>query len=1248
MRGFLGATAAFGAALCLLMAAWAQSDPALPLSTQPFRSTNGASYPLSMTSDSRYVLIRSDASNLVSGDTNQVTDLFVIDTILRSVSRVTTRFTLQTGTVQANGATNRGMVADTGALVIETRATNLGGVSDTNNASDILYRAPNQTVWLYLSTNANGVPVGGADPFISRNGRWAAWVQGNQIWVYDTSTRQKTALPMTQIAGGALYQGSLRLLGLSSEGRYILFVADVVPFEFPHTRLLWYDRDADANGVYDDQVAPAQVVEGFNRQVSLTGVMSTDGSTVAYTVADNLSRIIHYHVPSRRRTFLSTGVMDSPAFHITDDGRYVAHLFMGNQSSGEIRLWDSVLNTVQRVSVDYRGVERVVQIPTAVLVSDTGTRVVFSATDNSGWVPGDTNRLADVLVRDLDEGRTYGLTTGPGTLNDGAAGSVHIDRTGSRAVFASSASNLVSGDTNGKTDVFIRFADGSLRRIMAHNGAQPNDSSFDPKISSDGRWVVFCSRATNLTPEGGNGKAQVYLYDIGANQIRLLSRTAAGQPGNDDSHSPSIARDGTFVAFASAASNLVSGDTNNQIDVFFYTRSSGSLTRIVPRSGGQPNGASGNPVISDDGAVIAFVSQATNLDSGDTNGKDDIFVYYRAGGWIYQARHRGTIQLNGHSYQPSVSQNGRYVAFATEATNIDPRDTDTLPDIYLWDSFTGTMTLVSVNSFGHKANLGGRMPSISLSGERVAFESDATNLTPLDLTPDTDIFVYDATTSWVYPVSLRGCVPGGLPSFIPALSGDGRVAAFQTNAANLSDLPTGANAYAALQRVVCTPPGDVNRDGQVDDADLLLVLFDFGQESSCADVTMDGVVDDADLLVVLFNFGAQCTSAGFLRGDDDEYRRLLEALGDESANAWGYTDESGYHYHATLMTPARLKSLERQAAEIEMLHQGRWPYPVAGRGSEPWIAAYGDPLAMSEEELKALLDQFHNPPQQEEGDFSPASGATFKFRRTTSLRLGTDDVNISVNGSFGLNVSCDFALADARGEASIKFFPLNLRIAEADAFAGTFSWGGRPVARVNAYFKIAGTTLWRYSVDRDVSFTYASRCHYRGTEPDLDWLREFAFSQTFWVGPIPLTVRAGIKLEASACYKFELGLAPPRAEARFRPRVRSIAFASGAIGGDFLICRAEAGVRVGLTLLDNALEAYAVGQIGRDSRGCYAQLTTGVQHQMWEALSGYLQLYGRVRCLFLRFSGEVDLFRWPGFSASGDILGPFNFRHYFK
>ena len=1251
MRGFLGATAAFGAALCLLMAAWAQSDPALPLSTQPFRSTNGASYPLSMTSDSRYVLIRSDASNLVSGDTNQVTDLFVIDTILRSVSRVTTRFTLQTGTVQANGATNRGMVADTGALVIETRATNLGGVSDTNNASDILYRAPNQTVWLYLSTNANGVPVGGADPFISRNGRWAAWVQGNQIWVYDTSTRQKTALPMTQIAGGALYQGSLRLLGLSSEGRYILFVADVVPFEFPHTRLLWYDRDADANGVYDDQVAPAQVVEGFNRQVSLTGVMSTDGSTVAYTVADNLSRIIHYHVPSRRRTFLSTGVMDSPAFHITDDGRYVAHLFMGNQSSGEIRLWDSVLNTVQRVSVDYRGVERVVQIPTAVLVSDTGTRVVFSATDNSGWVPGDTNRLADVLVRDLDEGRTYGLTTGPGTLNDGAAGSVHIDRTGSRAVFASSASNLVSGDTNGKTDVFIRFADGSLRRIMAHNGAQPNDSSFDPKISSDGNWVVFRSYATNMTPEGGNGFSQVYLYSIATNQLWLVSRSTAGQPGNGDSQSPSISRDGLFVAFASSASNLVSGDGNNDADIFVYSRSDGRLSRIAPRTPdgepNDPNGPSGDPAISDDGRWIAFGSPASNYVNGDTNGTDDIFVYDRTTGRFTRVT-KGGLQLNGASYQPSISGNGRYVAFASQATNLDPRDTDSLPDIYVWDRNTGTLTLASVNSFGQRANLGGRRPSISLNGMRVAFESDATNLMPLDGTPDTDIFVYDATTGWVYPVSTRGCTPGEAPSFFPVISGDGRAVVFQTTATNLSDLPIGANAYAVMQQVVCVPPGDVNRDGVVDDADLLLVLFDFGQEGSCVDVTMDGIVDDADLLVVLFNFGMQCSSAGFLHGgNDDERRFLTEALLGEPTEIGGYASEDGYLYRGTSMTPALVKSLERQAAEIAMMHQGRWPYPVAGRGSEPWVVAYGDPLTMSEEELQALLEQFHNPPQHSDGsDFYPASGS-WSYSQAKGIRFGSSEVNISLDGYVHLFASCTQVKTEAKCDATIKFFPLTYKVAEAYGLAEATD----TQAKLHAYFKIAGNTLWSFGPHTwNQTVTRASQCDYGGSQPKLGpWYKQWSFTKTWWLGPVPIKVTAGINMQASACYKLHAQLAPIKAEARFRPYVNSSAFASGGVA--FSIgCNASGGVGINLTLLNNALETYAAGQIFFQNNQCCAQLTAGLHSVIFAVLQGRFYIYAEACCWGLsgsrcgacrkRQRWEWDLFNWSGFSGSGHIWGP--------
>ena len=1251
--GTLGLRTAFLAAgLCVWSAALAQNEPAIPLSTQPFRITNGASFPLSITSDARRVLLVSDASNLAPDDTNGTSDLFLIDTTRRSVELVTRG---------ANGATRRGMIADTGAIVAESLATNLvPGVSDTNRTADVLLRVP-EGDWQYLSTDAAGNPVGGYEPHISRDGRWVAWVQADSIWVYDTQSNSKSTLPISSIVGGTIYPGSLHLLGLSANGRYILFIADVQERQYIRRSVWWYDRDADGNGVYDDVVVPGQAFTNIqsdrpDRLPPVMAKMSTDGHTLALAVQDSEASLAVYHVPSGRGTSFRTGVADPAAFAISENGRYIAYLHMVDRRLGEIRVWDAELGTSRTVSIDAYGRQRLVTVATSIVIDDTGNRVVFSASEIGGtpWTPGDTNGYMDVFVRVIDEAKTIGLTVGPGTLNDEAAGSVHIDRTGSRAVFASPASNLVPNDTNGVSDIFIRFPDGSLRRILAYNGAEPNGPSYDPKISSDGKWVVFRSYATNLTPEGGNGYSQIYLYSIETNQLWLVSRDAAGRPGNSDSQSPALSRDGLFIVFASSASNLVGGDYNNDADIFLYSRLDGRLTRITPRQPDgepiDPDGPSGDPVISDDGQWIAFGSRASNYVRGDTNGTDDIFLYNRATGQFRRITQLG-VQLNGASYQVSISGDGRYVAFASQATNIDSRDTDSLPDIYVWDRQTDVITLASVNSFGRKANLGGRRPSISHDGRLVAFESDATNLMPLDGTPDTDIFVYDTQRGWVYPVSVRGCIPGESPSFVPVISGDGRMAAFQTTATNLSDLPIGANAYVVIQRVLCTPPGDVNRDGVVDDADLLQVLFDFGQESSCADVTMDGIVDDADLLVVLFNFGLQC-SGQFLHDDDGERRRIIEALLGETTEVAGYADEDSYHYHGTSMTPALLKSLERQAAEINMMHQGRWPYPVAGRGSEPWIAAYGDPLTMSEQELQALLDRFHTPPQQDEGDFSPASGA-WSYNQAKSVQLGGSDVNVSVNGSIYLLVSCTQAKAEARGNANIKFFPLNFTVAEAYGLAEATN----AQAKLNAYFKIAGQTLWSYNNTWNLSYTYASPCHYGGSGPNIGpWSRSWSFSQTWWLGIVPVKVTAGINLSAGACYKFLGQLAPVKAEARFRPYVSSSAFATGGVA--FSIgCSASAGVGINLTLLNDTLEAYVIAELFRHGNQCCAQLTAGI-YNIITALQGYFYLYAEACCWGLsgphcgwcrkRQSWQWTLFSWGGYSSSGHLWGPWNYTYCFK
>ena len=213
------------AGLGLLLVAGAQNAPALPLSTQGMRQPNGSSFALSMTSDSRYVLIRSEASNLVPGDTNGVADLFLVDTTLRSVALIT-----RPRRGGANGATLRGMISDTGAVIIETSATNLStGTTDANSMPDILYREPNGA-WRYLSIDSAGNPVGGRDSHITPDGKWCAWVQGDQAWIYNTEAGDIFSLP-TNILGGIVRQGTLRIRGLSANGRYLLFSADVeIPF----------------------------------------------------------------------------------------------------------------------------------------------------------------------------------------------------------------------------------------------------------------------------------------------------------------------------------------------------------------------------------------------------------------------------------------------------------------------------------------------------------------------------------------------------------------------------------------------------------------------------------------------------------------------------------------------------------------------------------------------------------------------------------------------------------------------------------------------------------------------------------------------------------------------------------------------------------------------------------------------------------------------------------------------------------
>ena len=274
----------------------------------------------------------------------------------------------------------------------------------------------------------------------------------------------------------------------------------------------------------------------------------------------------------------------------------------------------------------------------------------------------------------------------------------------------------------------VRAAPGNTTRVsVASDGTQANGGSFTPSISADGRYVAFASIAVNLVSGDTNGVQDIFVHDRQTGQTTRVSVASGGAQANGPSFDPSISADGRYVAFASNASNLVSGDTNNTGDIFVHDRQTGATTRVSIGPGGtQANRGSLAPSISADGRYVAFHSDATNLVSGVTNGTTHIFVHDRQTG----ATTRVSVASDGTegnsvSIKPSISADGRYVAFQSIATNLVSGDTNRNQDIFVHDRQTGQTTRVSVASDGTEGNSGSNDPSISANGRYVAFQSQA-------------------------------------------------------------------------------------------------------------------------------------------------------------------------------------------------------------------------------------------------------------------------------------------------------------------------------------------------------------------------------------------------------------------------------------------------------------------------------------------------------------------------------------------
>jgi Tol biopolymer transport system component len=294
---------------------------------------------------------------------------------------------------------------------------------------------------------------------------------------------------------------------------------------------------------------------------------------------------------------------------------------------------------------------------------------------------------------------------------------------------------------------------------VAADGTQGNGMSgrySRPVISGDGRFTAFDSIATTLVAGDANHLADVFVQDALTGATERVSVSTNGLEGNGDSQSPSIDRRGRYVAFDSSASNLAPNDTNGFMDVFIHDRMTGRTGRVSANvNGGPGNGASFGASISADGRYVAFASDASNLVPNDTNHIRDVFLRDLRMGMTERVSVAtdGTPQ-NSDAAPGSVSADGRVIAFASFASNLVPNDTNDSFDVFVRDRVAGTTVRASVATDGTQGNQSSTVPAISGSGRFVAFASTATTLVPNDTNNVQDAFVHDLVTARTFRVSV--------------------------------------------------------------------------------------------------------------------------------------------------------------------------------------------------------------------------------------------------------------------------------------------------------------------------------------------------------------------------------------------------------------------------------------------------------------------------------------------------------------
>jgi hypothetical protein len=816
-------------------------------------NTAGGSIGTSSTSsDGKYVVFSSSANDLTADDRNPGQDVFLLDRSnpVPKVTLISRNLTNPASTTSTNAVIS----ADGNYVAFVSNSTNLDAevpYTDTRSNNDVfVWERSTGKINLVSRTTATTPTAGDFEsltPVISDNGNYIAFLsrannlspisaRNNTRTLPDVFLYDRTAKTVSLVSRNINNTGGGRLASsspvISGDGNYVAFSSNADDLEPTASSgiFVW-------NRVSDEMIAAGP--GGSNPVINQNGSRIAFSTTTAIAAADNngvedvylWDRTTGIELVSFNATGTASGNSTglggsgSSAPVISSDGNFVA--FTSFSTDLVTGIADN--NTATDVFVrDFTNPLRqtflVSQSEAAAIgdgassnasISANGKQIAFTSL-SSNLVANDTNAKRDVFVRDLSSlvtpktilvSRNTAGTIGnqeSATSGIGDPTTPIVSGDGKFVVFSSRATNLISSDGNGAEDTFINDVQTGTTSIVSFRNTDPALASVTGNgdsntsvgaVSEDGRYVIFVSKAPELVANDNNAVQDVFIRDVQTGTVTLVSGSGTGT-GNGISGNPVISRDGRYVVFTSVASNLVVGDANARQDVFLWDRLDGSTRLVSGVNGGSDDVAAS---ISRDGRYVVFISSVSNLVANDTNNQADVFLWDRQDGSIRLISGvNADTSSNGSSDRATISSDGRYVAFTSNASNL-PDNAAGRKNVFVWDRQDSSIKLL--NRTGATIGDGtSEAPVISGNGRFVAFVSTSSNLGGgTDSNNAQDVFVYDLqlgtttpislSTSGVYSTGASGM--SGAKSEAPVISNDGRFVAFTSTFSDL--VPNDAN-----------------------------------------------------------------------------------------------------------------------------------------------------------------------------------------------------------------------------------------------------------------------------------------------------------------------------------------------------------------------------------------------------------------------------------------------------------------------